>query len=79
MRAIGRAFIVFSFAMVVGLGPAAMSAETDSAKPDAAKPPAAKSAAKPDAPLAYISVAGAPGDENRRLPRHSASGCPPPA
>jgi hypothetical protein len=67
MRAIGRAFIVFSFAMVVGLGPAAMSAETDSAKPDAAKPPAAKSAAKPDAPLAYISVAGAPGDGEQAL------------
>jgi len=56
MRAIGRAFIIFSFAMALGLGPVAMSAEPDAAKLDAAKPEA-----KPAAPLAYISVAGVPG------------------
>ena len=43
--------------MAVGVGPVAMSAETDAAKPDA----------KPEAPLAYISVAGAPGDGEQAL------------
>jgi hypothetical protein len=62
MRAIGRAVIILSFAMVAGLGPVAMSAETDAAKPDAAKP-----GAKPEARLAYISVAGAPGDGEQAL------------
>ena len=57
MRAIGRAFIIFSLAMALGLGPSAMSAEPDAAKPQA----------KPEAPLAYISVAGAPGDGEQAL------------
>ena len=67
MRAIGRAFIIFSFAMALGLGPVAMGAETDAAKPDAAKVDSAKPEAKPEAPLAYISVAGAPGDGEQAL------------
>ena len=68
MRAIGRAFIIFSFAMALGLGPVAMSAEPDAAKPDAAKVDVAKpEAPKPPAPLAYISVAGAPGDGEQAL------------
>ena len=62
MRAIGCAFIILSFAMAVGLGPVAMGAETDAAKPNAAKPEA-----KPEAPLAYIAVAGAPGDGEQAL------------
>ncbi|MGB6702129.1 MAG: hypothetical protein WBE67_07925, partial [Methyloceanibacter sp.] len=68
MRAIGRAFIIFSFATALGLGPVAMSAEPDAAKPDAAKVDVAKpEAPKPPAPLAYISVAGAPGDGEQAL------------
>ena len=63
MRAIGRAFIIFSFAMALGLGPVAMSAEPDAAKLDVAKP----EAPKPATPLAYISVAGAPGDGEQAL------------
>src|SRR4249919_1703055 len=62
MRAIGCAFIILSFAMAAGLGPVAMGAETDAAKPNAAKPEA-----KPEAPLAYIAVAGAPGDGEQAL------------
>jgi hypothetical protein len=62
MRAIGRAFVILSVAMVVGFGPVAMGAETDAAKPDSAK-----SEAKPEAPLAYIAVAGAPGDGEQAL------------
>jgi hypothetical protein len=62
MRAIGRAFIILSiilsFGLGVGLGPLAMGAETDAAKLDAAKP---------EPPLAYISVAGAPGDGEQAL------------
>jgi hypothetical protein len=61
MRATSRAFIAFSFAMLFGLCPVAMSAETDAAKPDV------KPEAKPEAPLAYISVAGAPGDGEQAL------------
>jgi hypothetical protein len=48
--------------MAAGLGPVAMGAETDAAKPNAAKPEA-----KPEAPLAYIAVAGAPGDGEQAL------------
>jgi hypothetical protein len=62
MRAIGCALIILSFAMAAGLGPVAMGAETDAAKPNAAKPEA-----KPEAPLAYIAVAGAPGDGEQAL------------
>jgi hypothetical protein len=62
MRAIGCAFIILCFAMAAGLGPVAMGAETDAAKPNAAKPEA-----KPEAPLAYIAVAGAPGDGEQAL------------
>ena len=61
MRADRRAFLLFWCGLFCGawlsLSLAAMSAEPDTAKLDAAKPEA-----KPEAPLAYISVAGAPGD-----------------
>jgi hypothetical protein len=56
MRADLRAFLLFCGAWLV-LSLAAMGAEPDSAKPGA----------KPEAPLAYISVAGAPGDGEQAL------------
>jgi len=56
MRADLRAFLLFCGAWLV-LSLAAMGAETDAAKPGA----------KPEAPLAYISVAGAPGDGEQAL------------
>jgi hypothetical protein len=60
MRADLRAFLLFCGAWLV-LSLAAMGAETDAAKPDV------KPEAKPEAPLAYISVAGAPGDGEQAL------------
>lgn len=61
-----RAFLFLCGAWLV-LSLAAMGAETDAAKPDAAKVDSAKPEAKPEAPLAYISVAGAPGDGEQAL------------
>jgi hypothetical protein len=63
MRAILRVIVAMvSLAAMTGLGPVAMSAETGATKPDAAK-----QEAKSEAPLAYISVAGAPGDGEQAL------------
>ena len=65
MRADRRAFLLFCGLFCgawLSLSLAAMSAEPDTAKLDAAKPDA-----KPAAPLAYISVAGAPGDGEQAL------------
>ncbi len=69
MRADLRALLLFCGAWLalfcgawLALSCAAMGAETDAANPDAAKPEA-----KPEAPLAYISVAGAPGDGEQAL------------
>jgi hypothetical protein len=56
-----RAFLLFCAVFCcawLAFSLAAMSAETGAAKPDAAKP---------EAPLAYISVAGAPGDGEQAL------------
>jgi len=60
MRADLRAFLKFCVLFCgawLALSCAAMSADPDAAKPDA----------KPEAPLAYISVAGAPGDGEQAL------------
>ena len=71
MRAHLRAFLLFSAASLLlllnALGAEPDASKPEAAKTEAAKTEAAKTEAKQQAPLAYISVAGAPGDGEKAL------------
>jgi len=68
MREILRIFFVAMSLIALAAPSPVLSAETDAAKPDA----------KPAPPLAYITVAGAPGDGEQALAAAWESGFPSP-